>query len=133
MYVTSLNIPKLIGVQNGLQDSRAVCLLVEISDDLVGLPSSGICNVLNRQSLSGCGPASPIGMPEMPLLACFEEVEPSALAQVKPDRRRHRAPRNLFEIHGTTHMRDLPPDHHAHEQPETQAQSHLRTMGVAVS
>ena len=47
LLCTSLDFPKLIGVQNGLQDSRGVCLLVEISDDLVSFPPTRRRNVLN--------------------------------------------------------------------------------------
>ena len=36
----SLGFPKLPSVQNGLQDSRRVCLLIEILNDLVCLPST---------------------------------------------------------------------------------------------
>ena len=37
----SLGLPKLTSMQNGLQDSRRISLLVEILDDLVCLPSNG--------------------------------------------------------------------------------------------
>ena len=64
----SLGLSKLPIVQNGLQDSRGICLLVEILNDLVCLPSSRFRYVLNGYCLSRRGPAGTVGVPKPSLV-----------------------------------------------------------------
>ena len=58
----SQDFPKLTNVQNGLQDSRRISLLVEILHDLVGFPSSRFRYVLKMES-QWCFPAVAFGDP----------------------------------------------------------------------
>ena len=64
----SLGFAKLPSVQNGLQDSRRVCLLIEILDDLICFPSTCRRNVLNGNGLSRRSPTGTVGMPETSLM-----------------------------------------------------------------
>jgi hypothetical protein len=68
MLGASLGFPKLPSVQNGFQDSRRVCLLIEILDDLVCFPSTCRRNVLNGNSLWRRSPPGSVSVPEASLM-----------------------------------------------------------------